>query len=372
MAVIDSVGHEIGTVSAEAWGVIATRQLQVFLTHGEAGTLELWNAALLPEAGELPWNDQPIYDIHGNLCFRDKTLALKDGTEIRARAAASTLLGAPIWALFRSQLFNLSDAMKEASKKAAELGLVPVAGEQALVCYSFPKLGLLAKTADGELVVIDLADLSQIQVAAAAKVTSPEDITCWSPYDFVSAATIGLLRESWTAQSATLSSMQTLRADLPSPTAVAASVKLLDVPSYSQETPVYCAVAVAQMILRYFGFNKTQTEIAAVMHTGATGTENPDQVAGYPILSGGTLTATYDETARYENAKANIDRGSPMKSGIPGHARAAIGYREENDRRFLFMNDPWPPGKGLTYWENWAGPQPVHTNFIYVEKTKTS
>jgi hypothetical protein len=111
------------------------------------------------------------------------------------------------------------------------------------------------------------------------------------------------------------------------------------------------------------------------MNTGAGGTDNSDQVAGYESLTNFSFDATYDSSAGWSEAKAEIDGGRPLKSGIPGHARACNGYR----RTFGFVlsgfdyavhiYDPWPWNAdicngGAVYWEDWDAV--THTNWIYV------
>jgi len=66
------------------------------------------------------------------------------------------------------------------------------------------------------------------------------------------------------------------------------------------------------------------------MSTGAPGTSNPNQVAGYESLSNKCLTATYDSSADWSEAKAEIDPNRPVKSGIPGHSRACAGWKRQN------------------------------------------
>ena len=145
---------------------------------------------------------------------------------------------------------------------------------------------------------------------------------------------------------------------------------------YAQQTDVFCAVATGQMILDFYKYHFTQNEIATAMNTGAGGTTNPDQVTGYETLSGNCLDATFDGTADWAEARAEIDANRPLKSGIPGHARACAGWKRQNiyligqpPRRWLRIYDPWPWNAnicagGQIVWEDWDAVD--HTNFIYV------
>jgi len=58
---------------------------------------------------------------------------------------------------------------------------------------------------------------------------------------------------------------------------------------YAQQTNVYCAVATGQMILDFHRWPFTQDEIATAMGTGAGGTDNDGQVAGYESLTNNSL-----------------------------------------------------------------------------------
>jgi len=70
---------------------------------------------------------------------------------------------------------------------------------------------------------------------------------------------------------------------------------------------------------------------------------------GYDSLSNGCLDATYDNAAVWAEAKTEIDANRPLKSGIPGLARACSGWKRQNltliggtATKWLQMHDPWP------------------------------
>jgi hypothetical protein len=145
---------------------------------------------------------------------------------------------------------------------------------------------------------------------------------------------------------------------------------------YAQQTNVYCAVATGQMILDFHRWPYTQDQIATAMETGAGGTSHAGQIAGYQALSNNAFVATYDDTADWSEAKAEIDQNRPVKSGIPGHARACSGWKRQNifsvrqpAKRWLQIYDPWPWNAdlcqgGAVVWEDWDAV--THTNFVYV------
>lgn len=151
---------------------------------------------------------------------------------------------------------------------------------------------------------------------------------------------------------------------------------------YAQKTNVYCAVATGQMILDFYRYYYSQDQIAAAMGTGAGGTSNAGQVAGYQSLTKNCMIATYDSSANWTEAKAEIDANRPLKSGIPGHARACAGWMRQNifligqpPKRWLRIYDPWPWNAdicsgGKIVWEDWD--TVTHTNFIYLRHRTTS
>jgi len=351
----------------------ATRQVLSFIRLGESGapSKRAWSINLLPEAGPFNWDNLDIYDIKGRLLFKDKMLSLVGGLQIRMRMAATTILGAPTWSAGVGPTFDISRAIQKAEQLAADHDLTPVAGAQALVCYSYPKLGLLcSKNNSIEKVVIDLGDFIIIPTNAGANAGTPESIICWSPFDLITNATIGALNESWSIAIAALPEMPSGTSNLTRAIASAqASVeeKTLELKLHGQETSVYCAVATGQMLLEYYGIAKTQKEIATAMKTSSTGSENPDQLAAYRSLTGGTLDPLFDDKPSYEGAKSEIQQARPLKSGISGHARACAGYKVDNDQ-WLYIYDPWPVGQGAIYYENWNDKNLIHTNFITLKR----
>jgi hypothetical protein len=139
-----------------------------------------------------------------------------------------------------------------------------------------------------------------------------------------------------------------------------------------QKTPVFCAVASAQMILNFLGVEKEQDEIAQIMQTGPTGSTTPNQVVAYGTLTGNAFKGILQEPPTFEQLQNEINARRPLKSGIPGHARAVAGWRERQVEGMpplqeIFVFDPWPVNGGQTYWEPWV-PKPPHTNFIRLEQ----
>jgi hypothetical protein len=152
---------------------------------------------------------------------------------------------------------------------------------------------------------------------------------------------------------------------------------------HSQQTDVYCAVATGQMILDFYRYYYNQNDIAIRMGTTSGGTGVYEQATGIRSLSKNCLEATIDTSAAWTEAKTQLDLNRPLKSGIPGHARACFGWKRQNifvvgrirPRRWLCILDPWPWNADLceggpVYWEDWDAIS--HTNFMYVNHRTTS
>jgi len=73
---------------------------------------------------------------------------------------------------------------------------------------------------------------------------------------------------------------------------------------------------------------------------------------------------SYECSASFDGEKGEIDANRPLKSGIDGHARCAIGC-SDIILDLIYINDPWPEDKGSGYWEWWG--LRTHTTDIHVE-----
>ena len=106
----------------------------------------------------------------------------------------------------------------------------------------------------------------------------------------------------------------------------------------------------------------TQDQIAAAMGTGRAARQ-PARSPATIVLDHG-LDATFDTSATWSEAKPEIDADRPLKSGIPGHARAAAGWMKTwswssfGYDLSLKIYDPWPWNAdicrgGAIVWEDW-------------------
>lgn len=373
-----------------------------------AGLKALATAELDPEPLE-------ISDLSGEPLFYE--FSTRDGNHevARIKASATQRVGAPVVTVeLGERRWDPAKGVARAKQQAQELFPKARVEDTELVCYSYPKIGvrvdLISESGEETSLLFDVADGSQITRFGDDEA---EGQTAWSYLDALPPQRVEANLRLWQQRDQEREAAQKETPKLFARGYTAAeAAKLKDtlvlkspflyLPFYSsrvlrfaprcdahecfelyaQQTNVYCAVATGQMILDFYRYHYDQDAIAAAMGTGAGGTSNPGQVAGYQSLSNHCLTATYDTTADWVEAKAEIDANRPVKSGIPGHARACAGWKRQNiwligqsPQRWLQIYDPWPWNAdicagGAVYWENWDAVN--HTNFISVRHRSTA
>jgi Peptidase_C39 like family len=352
-----------------------------------------------------------VNDLNGSPLFYDFSVMNGKNAVGYVRAGASKLTAAPVMAVgIGARRWDPLRALREAkalSKKRFRGGDVQVE----LVCYSYPKVGVLAQAkGKSDTVIYDAASLEPVTRYGS---DSLEGSTAWSYLNEVGQRRADSRARRWDLADAELEAVRKVaprifnrglteseftriaarlvdRLTVVSRVAIALySSRVLKFGPrcsphdcfelYAQQTDVFCAVATGQMILDFYKYHFTQDQIATAMNTDAGGTTNPNQVTGYETLSNNGLDATFDGSADWAEARAEIDANRPCKSGIFGHARACAGWMRQNlfligqpARRWLRIYDPWPWNAdicagGEIVWEDWTSVD--HTNFIYVRHT---
>jgi len=364
---------------------------------------------------ELDSDPLVIHDLNGEPLFYEFT-AMDGKDQIgRLKASATKRLGATVPTIeMGARPWDPRKGTDNAKKKVKKQYPNARIEDTELVCYSYPKIGVRIDIVDEKLgrksVIYDIADTSEVKRFGLDEL---EGQTAWSYLDSLDPMQVEGKIQLWD-----LRDKEREAAIKQTPKLLARaftlkeSVKIRDtllVPSdyvyipffsskvlrfsprcnthacfelYGQETSVYCAVATGQMILDFYRYHYEQDDIAAAMGTGAGGTGNAGQVSGYESLSNNCLDATYDTSANWSEAKAQIDANRPVKSGSPGHARACAGWKRQNlwlfgqpQKLWLKIYDPWPWNAdncagGQVYWEDWDAV--THTNFIYVQHRSTA
>jgi hypothetical protein len=365
-----------------------------------------------------------LYDLNGQILFYE--FGVMDGKELvgSVKASASKIIGSAVPTVeFGPRGWDPDDALKKANDEIKTRFPKANIIEKELVCYSYPKIGVRIDIEEPEIgsqsLVLDVADLSLVERFGADEL---EGFTAYSFYQEIAEPNAFEREQRWeladreleAARSATprvfepaftaremLDIRRTLVPQPVYPIPFYSSRTLQYSPRcpdrshecfvlYGQETDYYCACATGQMILDFYRYYYTQDQIAEAMgtyepdelypgHPG--GTYNSGQVNGYESLSNNCLNATYDTTANWSEAKAEINANRPLKSGIFGHARACAGWKRQNifiigqkPKRWLYIYDPWPWNAnscqgGKILWEDWDAI--THYNFIYVRHRVT-
>jgi hypothetical protein len=357
-----------------------------------------------------PARQHVIHALAGCPLFYDVEVAGDEGLAGVLRVAASETIGTPLVSVQDGpRRWDPDAALKDAGRAARKLHPKAKVVDTDLVCYCYPKVGVrVSLEADGRpfAVLLDAASLEPIERAGPGEL---EGSTAYSYYAEIVEPTLDRRRRRFARAQEHLEGLRKTTPQVfegefqPSERQLTAMRTRLQIAAhyeivsllfqqrvlpysprcgsaenfrlYAQQTNVYCAVATGQMILDWHRWYFTQDQIAAAMNTGSGGTSNPDQVDGYESLTNFAFNATYDTSAQWSEAKAEIDGSRPLKSGVPGHARAVNGYRRTYDFTThgfdyaIRVYDPWPWNAdicdgGAVYWEDWDAI--THTNWIYV------
>jgi hypothetical protein len=357
-----------------------------------------------------------IHDLNGEPLFYEFSVRRGRSEVGRIKAAASRLVGSGVVTLEQgARNWDPDRAVRMALKRVKKDYPDHEVADRDFVCYCYPKIGVRLELAGGDdgkrqSVIYDASDGRQIESFDDA---GQEGLTAYSFLESLSRDEGKARLERFEQEKEELKAARELTPRLFEPKLERGDLKKLKAEFtlasdylvfpfwaskvikygprcsphdcfmlYAQQTNVYCAVATGQMILDFYRRYFDQDDIATAMSTGAGGTSNTGQVAGYESLSNGCLDATYDTSADWSEAKAEIDANRPLKSGIPGHARACTGWKRQNiwiigtqPKKWLQIHDPWPWNSdicqgGAVYWEDWSAV--THTNFIYVRHATTS
>ena len=385
---------------------IATRQLLSFLSvtdeeqdangRRRAPSKKLFSLSRISDDAKLDaspllkWQTREIYDVDGALLFLDQILDLGGDNRIEVRTAANDLLRTPVWSVRAGETLGVGAAINKALETINDRpDLKPVQDDPEtpprLICYAYPKLGILAYRPDQPDVrfVVDLWERTFFPVKRNEAVLPEggpvtESIrTIWSPYDLVSRATVDLFRERFNRSEAGLPRMpqhpQQLR---PAVAAARATIEERTTnpelfPVIGQQTNTFCAPATMAMILRHHSVIKDQHTIATQMQTSpVTGTTPPNQANAIDDLTENRFFGSLDETTSFSEGKDEIRANRPFKTGGISHARACCGFMIETSfKEWLYIYDPLPANKGNIYFEAWDAD--FHANYIYVRPSSS-
>lgn len=327
---------------------------RVYLTQfvaDELPGLEDWDGAQVEKKPVI------VYDIHGKKLFYEFTVT-KEGRAIgEIEIAASKVLGTSVCRVILSPPLDRETAAQKAMEVAEKEYPDYKIQSTKPVCYSYPKEGVMVTLAKPEAkeektVIIDVYLSSVVPLKEPKK---EGELGAWSIYDKLPAEERAKGIEKWNSDAESVAD-QSLIGILGS--------KTLSVPLYAQQYSNYCAAAVGQMIAKYYGTTHSQSYVAGYMGLtpGGGGASDSAQLNYYHsgLWKYGSWS---DDSPSYSETKSEIDANRPLKSGITGHARCGRGYYDSGS--YVLINDPWPVGSGLLYWEPWI--LRTHTSDIYVE-----
>jgi hypothetical protein len=358
-----------------------------------------------------------IYDINGKPLFYDYSLKSGSTTLGTVRAVASKILGKPV---VRYQIgepvLNIRDSFEKAGAKVKKMYPRARIPRGRLVCYSYPKLGLMYNVLSGresERVILDIPTLEKVEEAkpdvekegayaysfydAIKSDERKERLNIFEKFDERRLEAPRELREALPASRTLNTRLIVSHAEILTPLVYYFYGRklqfcshyndsfglIMPIPTgkghhcfilHAQQKWDYCAVATCQMILCYYRYYYSQDDIAPDLSYSAGSGCPSDQSPGYESLSDNHIDATYDTSPTWQKAKDQIDDLKPLKSGIPGHARAVAGYYKSSfggtESNMIYVYDPSPwnadmTAGGTVSWENWDSI--THTNFIYTD-----
>ncbi len=322
-----------------------------------------------------------IYDLNGQVLFYDFTLTSANQQVGTVRVAASRVIGAPVVArqVGRPERPDWREVAERLSARLLKKYPRWKVKDARLVCYSYPKLGVLLDVLDArqkpQRLIFDLFGGERIP-----GVTLPLERAgsfAWSYYDSLQPEQTAANLKRFSAQDRvrrelteeqrvelrTDLNLSRLSHDVVIPIRFATQ-KLGFCSHYGyseershhcfslhgQQVHDYCVLATAQMILDYYRYFYTQDQLAAPFYyNDAAGGCPYDTHASFESMSCNHLTATYDPSPTWTKGCAEIDGGHPFQTLIPGHSRACAGYslaywKGSNVAfdRHLFIYDPWP------------------------------
>jgi len=331
-----------------------------------------------------------IYDMNGQLLFYEFDVGLESNKIGRIKASANKVLGPAVWTIeMGERRWNPEKAMEIASEMFQKK-YESKPKDIKLVCYCYPKIGVLAsgKEKQRETILIDVASFAPItqEITEEQKIGS----AVYSVFDSIPEKDKLDRIKKWEREH---QFGQEHFADLDPTRSVLEAMeyaevfqvfwggtKRLGLTLNGQEHCVWCAPATGQMLLRYFNYYYEQPDIVTAMNTGWDpnhcygGSYLSDIVNGIEELTRNYIDSSSDGSPTWAEARDEIDDGNPLGSVVPGHIRACDGYSWSRYpyyshhyyisviRHYLYILDPWPvgpnntfcnPDGGSEYWEDW-------------------
>jgi hypothetical protein len=341
-----------------------------------------------------------VYDLNGEPLFYDFPVAGPDGAPLgMVRASAATPLGDPVLSVY---LGPARWSVSRAAERATAMVTREYKGQvlkATLVCYAYPKLGIALEwkkpRGSAQRTIFDIGDFSVVPETVAKDLRGPGAV---SLYDRIPEQAVAPAIEHFGVHDKVLAEVEERsklklgrKLERLEFEAIQTSVigviqwwttRILTFCSHTyshecfvlhgQENGYYCVVATGQMLLDFWRYNYSQTQIASAMGTTSGGTSYTGEVNGYKSLTCSHFDAQSDSSPTFDKAKAQIDANRPFDYSYPWHAMACAGYSQQNiylagtqPIKQLYLYDPSPVNKGTIRWETW-GAGPVVDGFVYL------
>ncbi len=260
---------------------------------------------------------EDIYDVAGNLLFRDFVLTLTADKALRIRTGANKALGAVVISLSLGPPTYWAHLMSEALSYAERSGLGRAEEPTRVVCYAYPRLGVPVVDQDGQRSYVDLLEPKLATVSLYRE--AGEGDNTWKPLNAIASEAVQGGVKQFEVEASALSARSAPAEDGSARGAESDSVafeKCIPLPLLAQQGDNWCALASAQMILKGHGIEVAQEEIGAKMDNmeiiNIQGTRPKRQAAGLDQIctDKGLVTTLID--AKAPEINDDWDRALPL------------------------------------------------------------
>lgn len=357
-----------------------------------------------------------VYDLNGEPLFYDFSVVSPANEPLGlVRAAASRVLGVPVMSVYLgAPRWNAGQAFMKVTRAAQRKNKDEVVSTR-LVCYDYPKIGVevvVGRRGEGGRQIIDVGDFStvpeKVEVTEGGGPTRGRGI--WSFYEHISQESANESIDRFSAYDKFVEDVQKRSgkklanaeesSGITIVTVEPINPNLVDLPrifvinkiiSYcphddnhdcfalqGQETNVWCSVATGQMILDFWRYYYSQSDIAKAMGTGPGGTSWGGEENGLESLTKSQFDAFSDFSPTFEKIETEINANRPFDYSYSYHSMACAGYHFYfNDytgelQRSTYLYDPWPPKTpnkpgGAIRWETW-GSSPTIAGYVFLRR----
>jgi len=347
-----------------------------------------------------------VYDLNDEPLFYDFPVLSRGRERLGLiRASASRVIGVPVPSIHLGPaVLNVDETSRKAARLIRQKYKRKVVSTK-LVCYAYPKLGIAVrweKRGEAQRTIVDVGDFSIVPEEVKPEMRGPGAVSSYGqiqeeavPRAVRNFGRYGKVVDELQERSGKDLSTHLRLRDFDRVQAVlkkaVVQVELFYTKTLSfcthgfshecftlhgQQNGVWCVPATGQMILDFWRYYRSQTDIATAMGTGAGGTGYAGEVNGYESIACNHFDAQSDSGPTIAKAKAEIVANRPFDYSYSYHAMACAGYSVARftiagvpPQHSLLLYDPSPVNTGTIRWETWgAGISPVD-GFVYLTRT---